>query len=413
MDNKENRQSFLLPPDDDKAPEKDKKGKDITKTLFGKTAIISKMATQEQVNDALLSAVTTHKGKKLGEIMVELGYLTNKQVEIILRRQKTKTMICFSCKKKYQLLDFKKSKTYNCKKCGFKLEDQKEIAKLGAEQLRVKASQTKKIRFMSPDPTSKEKIDTLQNEASFTNYMRAAKFNDKKFPALGYNNIPAAIEELIPDYEKIHSHNKWNNLEEILEWYGCSDISKIKEGDYSSCYLGIKNGIKNLVFIKHSTQAAAIHTFELEMLTSIILEELPNISKTIKIIHTKNLGTLLLQYWIAGDALSDFVDREKRLELDLALYIAQQITDILVQIHSKGIIHFDLKPRNIIIDTTDLKVSIVDFGCSVYIGDKESITYKEMGVAQENIFGTPSYMSCEQITKKAITSLELIIYKCH
>ncbi len=86
-----------------------------TKTLFGKVAILLGMATQDQVNDALLSAVTDHSGKKLGEIMIELGHLTPEQVDTIKSRQKTKAMVCPKCEKKYQIVLFQKGRSYKCK----------------------------------------------------------------------------------------------------------------------------------------------------------------------------------------------------------------------------------------------------------------------------------------------------------
>lgn len=98
-------------------------------TPFGKTAILLKLATQEQVNDALLSQVTESQGKKIGEIMVEKGYLTQKNVKTILSRQQTKTMGCTKCKKKYQIVLFQAGRSYKCKSCNIELVDAKKMDK--------------------------------------------------------------------------------------------------------------------------------------------------------------------------------------------------------------------------------------------------------------------------------------------
>ncbi|MEX2668008.1 hypothetical protein [Candidatus Uabimicrobium amorphum] len=102
---------------------KPSQGKSMS-TPFGKAAILLKMATEEQVNDALLSQVTDCKGKKIGKIMAEKGYLTNEQIKTILGRQKTSTMICPVCEKRYQIVLFQAGRSYRCKssKCAKKPE---------------------------------------------------------------------------------------------------------------------------------------------------------------------------------------------------------------------------------------------------------------------------------------------------
>ena len=98
-------------------------------TPFGKAAILLKMATLEQVNDALLAQVTNSKGKKLGEIMLEKGYLTSKDVHTILARQKTQTLGCPKCDKKYQIVLYQKGRSYKCKTCAVELVEARKLEK--------------------------------------------------------------------------------------------------------------------------------------------------------------------------------------------------------------------------------------------------------------------------------------------
>lgn len=147
------------------------------RALFGKTAILLKILTQEQVNDALLYSVTSHKGKKIGEILVEMGYLTFEQVEMILARQKTKMMYCPQCETKYQILLFQESKTYECKNCHAKLqiykskkmaeEEKKALRKISIVQ-RDRASETQSFRVMSQTSRliGKSVSHTIQNLAA-------------------------------------------------------------------------------------------------------------------------------------------------------------------------------------------------------------------------------------------------------
>ena len=58
--------------------------------------------------------------------------------------------------------------------------------------------------------------------------------------------------------------------------------------------------------------------------------------------------------------------------------------------HENNIIHRDLKLENILIDTSNLNIKLIDFGFAIKISNQKKLT----------IFcGTPSYM-CPEIVKK-------------
>ncbi|KAI5106456.1 serine/threonine-protein kinase pim-3 isoform X2, partial [Silurus meridionalis] len=66
-----------------------------------------------------------------------------------------------------------------------------------------------------------------------------------------------------------------------------------------------------------------------------------------------------------------------------------QLIDALKHCKSRGILHRDVKPENIMVQTNTLKVKLIDFGCGDLIKDK----YKEFT-------GTPSYAPPEWFKKK-------------
>ena len=71
------------------------------------------------------------------------------------------------------------------------------------------------------------------------------------------------------------------------------------------------------------------------------------------------------------------------------LVILTKVADALHYAHSQGIIHRDIKPRNIII-TNEKEPKITDFGLAKEIPDKDKLT-REPG-----LIGTPFYMAPEQ-----------------
>lgn len=94
-----------------------------------------------------------------------------------------------------------------------------------------------------------------------------------------------------------------------------------------------------------------------------------------------------MQY-VDGQNLGQRMDHVKQLAIDEIIDIAKQVCRGLRYAHSKGIIHRDIKPQNILIDESGV-VRITDFGIA-RIFAQSSITMTGVTV------GTPEYMSPEQ-----------------
>ena len=79
------------------------------------------------------------------------------------------------------------------------------------------------------------------------------------------------------------------------------------------------------------------------------------------------------------------------------LSAAIELTDALAAAHASGIVHRDLKPENVIRSTTGLK--ILDFGLAQMRDSPPEL----MNLTSDGrIFGTPAYMSPEQIGRKTV-----------
>ena len=137
-----------------------------------------------------------------------------------------------------------------------------------------------------------------------------------------------------------------------------------------------------------------------------ILEELGNKHGQIPKLYayfSEGDNFYLVQEWVEGMTLTqlwrlngNFTEEEvERLLIDLL--------PVLDYIHSRHIIHRDIKPDNIIIRESDNKPVLIDFGII-----KETIgTQYNDGRVSSVVLGTPGYMSAEQAAGRPVYSSDL------
>jgi hypothetical protein len=98
----------------------------------------------------------------------------------------------------------------------------------------------------------------------------------------------------------------------------------------------------------------------------------------------------LVMEFIPGETLQQRLDRTGPLETVEVVQIGRQIAEGLAAAHSKGLIHRDIKPGNILIESgPDLHVKLTDFGLARAVDDA-SMT--QSGI----VAGTPMFMAPEQ-----------------
>jgi tetratricopeptide (TPR) repeat protein/predicted Ser/Thr protein kinase len=107
------------------------------------------------------------------------------------------------------------------------------------------------------------------------------------------------------------------------------------------------------------------------------------------------LGGSPLRYYamrfVQGRSLFEIV-REGPLDNRRAASYMEPVARALHAAHEQGILHRDLKPHNIMVDLSDDRPLVTDFGLAKFIEGNDAITYAG------EIMGTPSYMSPEQAT---------------
>jgi serine/threonine protein kinase/tetratricopeptide (TPR) repeat protein len=98
--------------------------------------------------------------------------------------------------------------------------------------------------------------------------------------------------------------------------------------------------------------------------------------------------------FVQGMDLHDLIAKQGRLTTERAVNIAKQLAGALDAAHAEGVVHRDLKPRNVLIDVDD-HIYVSDFGLAKSLdSDKTGMT--RVG----EVLGTPRYMSPEQAESK-------------
>ncbi|MCM0590971.1 MAG: protein kinase [Gloeotrichia echinulata IR180] len=113
----------------------------------------------------------------------------------------------------------------------------------------------------------------------------------------------------------------------------------------------------------------------------------------------------LVQEWIHGQTLRQFVQDQGYQSETAVRQILVRLLSVLEYIHSKGIIHRDIKPDNIIIRSIDGKPVLIDFGAV-----KETIrsVVSTSGYhTQSMVIGTPGYMPSEQALGRPVYATDI------
>jgi len=114
---------------------------------------------------------------------------------------------------------------------------------------------------------------------------------------------------------------------------------------------------------------------------------------------------------VDGTDLGSLLRTEGALEPVRAVAICTQIAAALDAAHTRGLVHRDVKPSNVLLDASE-HVYLADFGLTRTLDDQGSIAGDERAV------GTPAYLAPEQIEGRPVDgradvySLGCVLYEC-
>lgn len=183
----------------------------------------------------------------------------------------------------------------------------------------------------------------------------------------------------------------------MLKVTGYSDLKILYENKDTTVYMAIRESDNTKVTLKTYSSGASSQKLATKLLQEYtILKELahdgqiPGILNVLDLIYEQKQPILVLE-WAGNQSLKSFCF-QNRLTLDMFFPIAIKLVETLSLIHGKKIIHKDLKPDNIIIDTQTLSIKLTDFSIST-IASQNSVN-KE--TSPDFLSGTLAYMPPEQ-----------------
>lgn len=112
----------------------------------------------------------------------------------------------------------------------------------------------------------------------------------------------------------------------------------------------------------------------------------PNITAIYDAVFDEQAGYSLVMEYVPGKTLSEIIQEQGALNVDLALEVALGILRALQYAHQHGVVHRDIKPANVLIAD---EVKVTDFG----LADLAS----RLRQGTRYVAGTPGYMPPEQI----------------
>merc|ERR1711892_1571728 len=136
------------------------------------------------------------------------------------------------------------------------------------------------------------------------------------------------------------------------------------------------------------------------------VNDVPGVIKLLDYFDTTDSFYIVMERFTSKD-LFDFISEQGPLPEALARDLFMQLVDTVSECHEKGVVHRDIKDKNILIDMNTFKTKLIDFGSGAQL---------KKGVYQEfkgtRVYSPPEWINNGTYTAEALTvwSLGILLY---
>src|ERR1051325_9972082 len=202
-------------------------------------------------------------------------------------------------------------------------------------------------------------------------------------------------------------------------------LDTLGEGGMGVVYLAEDLHLGRRVAVKFLSETSNSHHFRARFLRearAISSLSHPHIAAVYDYGETEDGHPFIVMELVAGQTLSDLL-YESGLTLVRSLEIIEQVAEALSEAHRHGIVHRDVKPSNVLINTRG-QAKVLDFGLAKQINedqtepDPDANTIIATRTHSDVVVGTPLYLSPEQATSAPVDArsdlfaLGALLYEC-
>ena len=207
-------------------------------------------------------------------------------------------------------------------------------------------------------------------------------------------------------------------------------VEALGSGAISTIYRAVQEPLGRIVALKAlKTQISPTSSFGEQLdREAKILRDLahPNVVLLLDSARTASGRPFLVLENVEGPSLHQLLAKKRVLGVEAALAVATGICAALEHVHERGVVHRDVKPSNVLVTTSGV-VKMIDFGIAQRVRTASlSDAFGTEGItpsgriapeAVKDAFGTPAYMSPEQILgdfvdgRSDLFSLGVVLYQ--
>ena len=201
-------------------------------------------------------------------------------------------------------------------------------------------------------------------------------------------------------------------IEGAREFYKLYELEGIiGQGGFGTVFSGISLQDRKRVAVKEVYKMKIIKkTADGKMpLEVALMEQVKDIPGVIKIIEWFDMpeSFFIIMERIQGQDLFDFISEQGALKEAQAKILFKQLLKTVLMCHNKGVLHRDIKDENILINTTDNKIKLIDFGSGTYLHDGVYTDFEGT-----RVFAPPEWIKYQRYTADGMTvwSLGVLLY---